>query len=34
MNPTQMPLPMALERALDLTSVSRIGAADAEKRNL
>jgi hypothetical protein len=34
MSPTRLPLPWASERAMNLTSVSRIGAADAEKRNL
>jgi hypothetical protein len=34
MSPTQLPLRMALEQVSDLTSVSRIGAADTEKRNL
>jgi len=34
MNPTWFPLTWAFERAIDLTSVSRIGAAGTEKQNL
>jgi len=34
MSPSQPPRTRVLERVMDLTSVSRIGAADTEKRNL
>ncbi len=34
MSPSQPPLSWVLERVMDLTSVSRIGAADTENRNL